>query len=115
MNIDTEGICILRGSKARDKLAAHSVDVSAEKYSEPAIVDCFLRFGEINRAIRPQVLCPVPAVEVDNSERDLSFPTRPREGDAGEIKVAAENEGSSRCADFIVEIATSNAEQGDLS
>jgi hypothetical protein len=65
-------ISILQGSTARDKLARHSADVKVEKYSEPHGVDSFPLFGDSICVIRPQV--PVPAVEEDISESDLSLP-----------------------------------------
>jgi hypothetical protein len=64
-------ISILQGSQAQDKLATHSADVSAKRYSEPHDVDSFFLFGDTICAIRPQVLCPVPAVEEDISESDF--------------------------------------------
>jgi hypothetical protein len=65
-------ISILQGCQARDKLATHSVDANTEKYSEPN-VDSFLFFGDSICTTRPQVFCPVPAVEEDISENDWFF------------------------------------------
>lgn len=73
-----------------------------------------LFFGDIICATRPHVVCPVPVVEVDTSDNDLLLSEWSLSGGAGEMSVAAEYDGSRRCRVFIVDTATSKAEEGDL-
>lgn len=79
-----------------------------------ALIAAGLFFGETICVTLFQVVCPVPVVEADTSDSDLFFPRWPLSDVVLEISVAVENDGSSRCRVFIVDTATSNAEEGDL-
>jgi hypothetical protein len=59
-------------SQARDKLATLSFKASADKRPEPRGIDSLPLFGDKTCAIRPQLVCPVPAVEIDTPDSDTS-------------------------------------------
>ena len=83
------------------------------RYSVSQIADGLLLLGETSCVMRSHVVCPVPTVEVDISEIDLFLPAQLFCGEAGDTRVAAVYDGSSRFR-LMAETATSKAEEGDL-